>query len=204
MIFNSFQFLWLFTLIFGGYYLISYLIDRKSQGRGSNILLLCTSYALYAQYAPLHTIVLLWVTAVTYVMALSLTKAATRAKTICWVGTLLGIAPLLFSKYYNFLASNIGELFGNQHITGLNWAVPIGISFFTFQAVGYLIDVYKKTHHRRARFSRLCPVCELFSTNFVRPHKQGFRASSANQVQAHVLFRQCRARPEMATLGHVP
>lgn len=144
MIFNSFQFLWLFPLIFGGYYLISYLIDRKSQGRGSNILLLCTSYALYAQYAPLHTIVLLWVTAVTYVMALSLTKAATRARTICWVGTLLGIAPLLFSKYYNFLASNIGELFGNQHITGLNWAVPIGISFFTFQAVGYLIDVYKK------------------------------------------------------------
>ena len=144
MIFNSFQFLWLFPLIFGGYYLISYLIDRKSQGRGSNILLLCTSYALYAQYAPLHTLVLLWVTAVTYFMALSLTKATTRAKAICWVGTLLGIAPLLFFKYYNFLASNIGELFGNQHITGLNWAVPIGISFFTFQAVGYLIDVYKK------------------------------------------------------------
>ncbi len=65
MIFNSFQFLWLFPLIFGGYYLISYLIDRKSQGRGSNILLLCTSYALYAQYAPLHTLVLLWVTIVT-------------------------------------------------------------------------------------------------------------------------------------------
>ncbi len=144
MIFNSFQFLWLFPLIFGGYYLISYLIDRKSQGRGSNILLLCTSYALYAQYAPLHTIVLLWVTLVTYFMALALTKAATRAKTICWVGTLLGIAPLLFFKYYDFLASNIEELFGCQHTAGLNWAVPIGISFFTFQAVGYLIDVYKK------------------------------------------------------------
>lgn len=54
--------------------------------------------------------------------------------------------PLLIFKYYNFLNENICELLetlGLRFTTlGLNWIVPIGISFYTFQAVGYLFDVY--------------------------------------------------------------
>ena len=59
---------------------------------------------------------------------------------------LLGLLPLLVFKYYNFLndslsagLSAIGLKFA---MPGLNWAVPVGISFFTFQAVGYMLDVY--------------------------------------------------------------
>ena len=69
-----------------------------------------------------------------------------RRRRLTWCFTLLGLLPLLVFKYYNFLndsltagLTSIGLKFA---MPGLNWAVPIGISFFTFQAVGYMLDVY--------------------------------------------------------------
>lgn len=54
--------------------------------------------------------------------------------------------PLLIFKYYNFLNDTLGSglaVIGLQFkLPGLNWAIPVGISFFTFQAVGYMLDVY--------------------------------------------------------------
>ena len=144
MIFNSFQFLWLFPLIFGGYYTISYLLKKKEQGKESNILLLLISYALYMQYAPWYTLVLLWVTLITYFMAICITVSYKKKKTICWLGTILGITPLVIFKYYNFIINNINEVLNHGNLSGLNWAIPIGISFFSFQAIGYLVDVYKQ------------------------------------------------------------
>ena len=56
--------------------------------------------------------------------------------------------PLLFFKYFNFINETIYELLTviglKWELHGLNWAVPIGISFFTFQALGYFLDVYYK------------------------------------------------------------
>ena len=144
MIFNSFQFLWLFPLIFGGYYTISYLLKKKEQGKESNILLLLISYALYMQYAPWYTLVLLWVTLITYFMAICITVSYKKKKTVCWLGTILGITPLVIFKYYNFIINNINEVLNHENLSGLNWAIPIGISFFSFQAIGYLVDVYKQ------------------------------------------------------------
>lgn len=54
--------------------------------------------------------------------------------------------PLIIFKYYNYLSENINNLFKilgfSIGLPGLNWAIPLGISFFSFQAVGYLFDVY--------------------------------------------------------------
>ena len=62
------------------------------------------------------------------------------------VGVLLALAPLTFFKYFNFINDNLSEILAwggwETHLSGLNWAIPIGISFFTFQALGYLWDVY--------------------------------------------------------------
>ena len=61
---------------------------------------------------------------------------------------LIGLSPLLLFKYYNFINDSITDLLFSLgigiNIPGLNWAVPIGISFYTFQAIGYLIQVNKK------------------------------------------------------------
>lgn len=143
MIFNSFQFLWLFPIVFICYYAISYLFQKKSLGKGSNYLLLLLSYGLYMQFVPWCTLVLLWVTLVTYSIALFMSKNVLYKRIICWSGVILGILPLVIFKYYNFFADNINELLASNQLPGLNWAIPIGISFFSFQAIGYLADVYK-------------------------------------------------------------
>ena len=64
------------------------------------------------------------------------------------VGVLLALMPLLFFKYFNFINESIESALSmaglSFHLTGLNWAIPIGISFYTFQALSYSIDVYLK------------------------------------------------------------
>ena len=58
----------------------------------------------------------------------------------------LSLLPLLVFKYYNFVNESVWSLLSSlglrYELHGLNWAIPVGISFFTFQAVGYLFDVY--------------------------------------------------------------
>ena len=67
-------------------------------------------------------------------------------KRLAWLFALMALLPLLVFKYYNFINNSITEglaVIGLQFsLPGLNWAVPVGISFFTFQAVGYMLDVY--------------------------------------------------------------
>ena len=151
MIYNSFNFLVLFPLIF----LLYYVIPAKYQ-KIRNWFLLLVSYALYINWKPVFALVLLGVTLVTYWGALSLEESGNRddigetspirRKRMVWVFALLGLLPLLVYKYYNFLNESISEglaAVGLQFVLpGLNWAVPVGISFFTFQAVGYMLDVY--------------------------------------------------------------
>lgn len=151
MVFNSFQFIWLFPLIFIGYYLLSYLSGRKGQAlqrKISNSLLLLVSYGLYAQTHAAFTLILLGVTFVTYSFALLIERSdAERPKKLLIAGGgLLALLPLLVFKYYNFIVATSNAFFESIHcvtvLPGLNWAVPLGISFFTFQAMGYLMDVY--------------------------------------------------------------
>lgn len=71
-----------------------------------------------------------------------------RKKLMVWVLGLLSLLPLLLFKYYNFVNENViaGLEWAGLHFAmpGLNWAIPVGISFFTFQAAGYFFDVYYK------------------------------------------------------------
>ena len=77
-----------------------------------------------------------------------------KRKRLAWCFALLGLLPLLVFKYYNFIndsvtagLASIGLQFS---LPGLNWAIPVGISFFSFQAVGYMLDVY----HGRVKAER--------------------------------------------------
>ena len=69
-----------------------------------------------------------------------------KRRRIAWLFAVLGLLPLLIFKYYNFINDSVSaglNAIGLQFaMPGLNWAVPVGISFFTFQAVGYMLDVY--------------------------------------------------------------
>ena len=142
MIYNSFNFIVLFPLIF----LLYYLIPARYQ-RGRNVFLLAVSYLLYLNWKPVYALILLDVTIITYYSA-SLIEGSEKKKKIVVLGAALSILPLLFFKYFNFINEQVYavlSVFGVRYdLHGLNWAIPVGISFFTFQALGYLIDVYYK------------------------------------------------------------
>lgn len=151
MIFNSFQFLWLFPIIFAIYYMVNYFFsNRKCNPRASNILLLVISYLLYLQWNPAYTLILFGVTLCTYFSAILIENknAYGKKKYIIYSGIVISLLPLIIFKYYNFIIDSFKTIFSyfgiELGISGLNWAVPIGLSFFTFQAIGYLWDVYYK------------------------------------------------------------
>lgn len=142
MIFNSFNFIVLFPFIFLLYYAIP-----ARYGKGRNLFLLLVSYLLYLQWKPVYALILLGVTAVTWAAALVVNQSR-RPKWVLTAGVLLGLLPLAFFKYFNFINESVKDVLSivglDFHLAGLNWAIPIGISFFTFQALGYLWDVYYK------------------------------------------------------------
>ncbi len=142
MIYNSFNFIVVFPLLFLLYYAIPATYERAR-----NAFLLLVSYLLYLQWEPVYALVLLGVTIVTFATAIFI-EYATRRKLYLTLGVIVSLSPLIFFKYSNFINDNINALFStlglNFHLPGLNWAIPVGISFFTFQALGYLWDVYYK------------------------------------------------------------
>ncbi len=144
MPFNSFNFWLVFPFIFSFYWLIpsKYAAMKKWY-------LILVSYLLYMNWKPAFAVVLLFVTGVTFYGAKALSvDDKQRRYGMIWITGLLSLLPLLIFKYYNFINENV--IAGLERIglhfamPGLNWAVPVGISFFTFQAVGYLFDVYYK------------------------------------------------------------
>lgn len=142
MLFNSFDFLILFPFIFLLYWIIptKYINIRKA-------FLILVSFLLYLNWKPWFALVLIGVIVVTYLFARWL-QNTDRQKNIVVGGVILSLLPLLFFKYYNFVNESVWSLLSSvglrYEMKGLNWAVPIGISFFSFQAVGYLLDVYHK------------------------------------------------------------
>jgi len=145
MIFNSFQYLWLFPLVFIGYHLVNKIVGGGKFWHLGNFVLLGISYLLYMQWSLAFSAVLLWVTFVTYSAALIIEREGLPLRKVSiWIAVLLALAPLLLFKYCNFIVDSINGLHWMPEMKGLNWAVPLGISFYSFQAVGYLLDVYKR------------------------------------------------------------
>lgn len=140
MIYNSFNFIIVFPFIFLLYYLIP---SRLKVWR--NIFLLIVSYLLYMSWNPVFSLVLLGVTGVTYSFARLMEKKAHR-KLVLTIGLITTAFPLIFFKYTDFICKSISDMFAwmglSTELHGLNWAIPLGISFFTFQGISYLCDVY--------------------------------------------------------------
>lgn len=135
--------------------------------------LILASYLLYMNWKPVYAFVLLGVTLITYWGGQILQfrddgKEITvrRRKKLVWLFALLGLLPLLIFKYYIFISISITDglaAIGLQFsLPGLNWAVPVGISFFTFQAVGYMLDVY----HERIKAEKNITDYVLFVSFF--------------------------------------
>lgn len=161
MLFNSFLFWIIFSLLFVLYWLIPSKWHKARQWY-----LIVVSYALYMNWQPWFALILLWVTAITYYGALILEKNIGHRKPLCYTFSLLALLPLLTFKYANFVNDIFFHIFGflglRYDIPGLNWAIPVGISFFTFQALGYFFDVYRKKEQAEKSFSDYLLFCSFF------------------------------------------
>ena len=139
MVFSSILFLFTFLPIT----LFLYYILPKSF---KNIILLASSLLFYAWGEPIYILLMLLTIVFDYVMALQIhrykdTKKISKSILIFTVG--INILTLGFFKYYGFFIENINILF-NLDISHSNIPLPIGISFYTFQILSYVIDVYLK------------------------------------------------------------
>lgn len=146
MLFNSIAFLLFFPVICVLYYCIP-----NQQIRARNLLLLIASYFFYMNWEPAYALLLLISTVVTFLAALGISHYKERQKKkACLVSSLiLNLAVLFLFKYYNFLSYSIEAFFQANglgiEIPKFGLLLPVGISFYTFQALGYLIDIYRGT-----------------------------------------------------------
>ena len=152
MLFNSWQFLIFLTITFFLYFLI----PKKYR----HIFLLIASYAFYMFWNYKLIFLILFTTLISYGGALLINKykEKKKLKTFLMISSVtLCLLVLLFFKYFNFLANTvidiINALFVNSYdYIVLNIILPVGISFYTFQTLSYVIDVYKEKYEPEKNF----------------------------------------------------
>jgi D-alanyl-lipoteichoic acid acyltransferase DltB (MBOAT superfamily) len=140
MLFNSIG----FVVFFLAFFLLYWSVFNRS-ARSQNVLLLIGSYVFYACWDWRFLSLLIGVSVLTYYLGIRIEEAETARKKRLFlsIGLLQGIGLLLFFKYYNFFVKELAGLF---HLSGsaiLDLIVPLGISFFTFRTLAYLLDIEK-------------------------------------------------------------
>ena len=144
MIFSSILFLVYFLPLFLAVY---YLADKEYK----NIIILIGSIIFYAWGAPKFIYVILATTTLDFflVQKMASSENETLRKTFLIISLSLNLGLLFFFKYSNFFVDNINvalQATGIHEIVWLKLALPIGISFYTFESLTYVIDVYRKVH----------------------------------------------------------
>lgn len=138
MLFNSLAFLAFFSFVFLGFYILPQKIR--------NPFLLLASFGFYLSWNPTFGILLLSVILISWSGGLVMQRKV-KTKKIWLTGFILVLlAPLCFYKYLGFFLTNLHTLLPLSSGWGGQWVdyiLPVGLSFFTFQAIGYLIDVYR-------------------------------------------------------------
>ena len=137
MVFSSLNFMFVFLPIVFGIYFIS---PRKIR----NFILFIASLVFYAWGEPFYVVLMLFSTILNFVYGALVQKykGKTSAKWILASSVVLNLGILGFFKYTDFFIGNINAWFGAS-IPLLNLTLPIGISFYTFQMMSYVIDVYR-------------------------------------------------------------
>lgn len=143
MLFNTLEFIIFWIIVVLIYYIIP-------TNKIRNIFLLTASYYFYASWNIAFLGILLFETVISFYVPRSFSKNRNRKKDR-WILTFSIISlllPLLCFKYLNFFLTAIGDAFIASgfaiHVPTLTILLPIGISFYTFMSIGYLVDVFKR------------------------------------------------------------
>lgn len=157
MVFSSL----LFLIIFLPTLLLLYYISPL---RLRNFILLIGSFLFYAWGEPVYILLLLVSTSTDFWLGKWLGKqniSPTKRKGIVIVSICINLAVLFFFKYADFLINNINLLFGTE-LTSLELPLPIGISFYTFQSISYIVDVYRRDVEPQQKWIPFATYIALF------------------------------------------
>ena len=159
MLFNSFEFLLFVPIV-----CIVYFTIPRNNWR--NYFLLAASYYFYMGWKPEYALLLLTSTIITYGASILMSKWQSSKKTILVLAILLNLSILFFFKYYHFAAENITQLMEWMGVRivfpELNVLLPVGISFYIFQALGYSIDVYRGDIQAEKNFPKYALFVSFF------------------------------------------
>jgi D-alanyl-lipoteichoic acid acyltransferase DltB (MBOAT superfamily) len=135
--FQSYEFFIFFALVAA----LFYALPR----RAGRLVLLAASWYFYARWNAWYVVFIAGLTASDYAIARWIARApGSRRRTLLWLGVAANLAFLGVFKYANLSTGSLAALLGLQHDPWLvDWIVPIGISFHTFQSISYLVDVYR-------------------------------------------------------------
>lgn len=144
MLFNSYEFLVFLPLV----WLLYWLLPRRKGVQ--NALLLFASYVFYAWWNVRFVGLIVCMTLIGWGCGMGIGRVGTgtrRGKVVCAFGVLASLCVLGAFKYYDFFVDSLNEA---MRLVGLSFclplwrvALPVGISFYTFQIVGYAVDVYR-------------------------------------------------------------
>lgn len=141
MLFNSFEFLLFLPIVFVLYWFVFKPLKWQ------NLLVVVASYVFYGWWNWKFLILIAITTCCSFVSGVLIEKYRNRGRVSWWislVNILLNLCILGAYKYYDFFANQLAELLGiDASGLVLNLILPVGISFYTFQALSYSIDVYR-------------------------------------------------------------
>jgi len=163
MLFNSFEFLIFFIIVTSLYFSIPHKFRWA--------LLLFASCVFYMFFIPAYILILIFTIVIDYFAGILIENAVgKKRKHFLWLSLAANIGVLAFFKYYNFFNENLTEILSvsgtKNPIPYLNIILPIGLSFHTFQAMSYTIEVYRN-HQKAERHFGIYALYVLFYPQLV-------------------------------------
>jgi alginate O-acetyltransferase complex protein AlgI len=189
VIFHSLDFIAFFVAVVAVYWMLPH--------RGQNILLLVASYFFYGYIHPWFLYLIAASTIIDYSAARGMERWPERRRQFLWLSIISNFGMLGFFKYFNFFAENVAVALASLGISvsepTLRILLPVGISFYTFQAMSYTIDVYRGELRPRRSLLDLAVFISFFPhlvagpiqrASFLLPQVEGRRRFSPEQARS--------------------
>ena len=167
MVFSDLFFIFAFIPSFALLYILASLIDKKMKtspdtpyNRTKNWVLVLFSLLFYAWGEPVYVFLMLFSVLVNFIAGRVIDRSNRHRKMALVIGLICNILILGVFKYLGFFGSILADLGISVALPTL--ALPIGISFYTFQSISYLIDVYRRESPAQKRYADLLLYISMF------------------------------------------
>ena len=166
MVFSDLFFLFVFLPLFAISYLLGTWADKRLSTADSrchtvrNAVLVTFSLIFYAWGEPVYVFLMLFAVFVNYLAGRAIDRADSHRKAALAVGVTLNILIIAIFKYLGFITDQLAVI--GIHVNAPRLSLPIGISFYTFQSISYLIDVYRRESPAQRHFGGLLLYISMF------------------------------------------